>query len=98
MNVTEINMSELGRDIDLPNAKLAYTIINRLLEHNDALTDLIALMAQALDEDTQRALTATPPWTKYLDARRELDATRQQIEKFTAEMQKLETGETAPNK
>ena len=34
------------RDIDLPNAKLAYTIIQRLLQHNEAVTDLVALMAQ----------------------------------------------------
>ncbi|MEP6925831.1 MAG: hypothetical protein ABI954_15295 [Pyrinomonadaceae bacterium] len=89
MNVTEINMAGY-KDIDLPNAKLAYTIINRLLEHNEAVTDLIALMAQVLDEDTQKALTDTPPWTKYLDSRRELDTTRQQIEKFTEELKKLE--------
>ncbi len=82
-------MSDI-RDLDLQNARLAYTIIQRLLEHNDAITDLVALMAQVLDEDTKHALTNTPQWTKYLEARRELDITRQQIEKFTEELQKLE--------
>ncbi len=77
-------------DLDLPNAKLAYTIIARLLEHNEALSDLIALMAQVLDDDTQKALTDTPPWEKYLDSRRELETTRLQIEKFAAELKKLE--------
>jgi hypothetical protein len=89
MNVTQMNTSDV-RDLDLPNAKLAYTIINRLLEHNETLSDLLALMAQVLDEDSQKALTATPPWQKYLDSRRELDTTRQQIEKFTEELKKLE--------
>ena len=32
MNVAQINMDEL--DIDLPNAKLAYTIIQSLLQSN----------------------------------------------------------------
>ena len=88
MNVAQTNKNEL--DIDLPNAKLAYTIINRLLEHNETLSDLIALMARVIDEDTQRALTNTPPWTKYLESRRELETTQKQIEKFTEELQKLE--------
>ncbi len=78
------------KDIDLPNAKLAYTIIVRLLEHNEALSDLIALMALVLDDDTQKGLTNTPPWNNYLATRRELDTTRLQIEKFTHELKKLE--------
>ena len=82
-------MSDI-RDLDLQNAKLAYTIIQRLLEHNDSVSDSVALLARAIDEDTQRALTNTPQWTKYLEVRRELDVTRQQIEKFTEELQKLE--------
>ena len=77
-------------DIDLPNARLAYTIIARLLEHNEALSDLVALMAQVLDDETQKALTNTPPWEKYLDSRRELETTRLQIEKFADELKKLE--------
>lgn len=78
------------KDIEISNAKLAYTIIGRLLEHNEALNDLVALMAQVLDEDTQKALTNTPPWTKYLETRRELETTRLQIEKFTDELKKLD--------
>lgn len=89
MNVTELNMSEI-RDLDLQNARLAYTIIQRLLEHNESISDLVALLARALDEDTQRALTNTPQWTKYLESKRELNTTKQQIEKFTEELQKLE--------
>ena len=56
-------MNELT-DIDLPNAKLAYTIIQSLLQSQEALSDLLALMAHALDEDVAKALTNTGEWEK----------------------------------
>lgn len=74
-------MEEL--DIDLPNAKLAYTIIQSLLEGHEALSDLLVLMAHALDEDVTKALTMTGEWQKYLESKRELENTKLQIEKFT---------------
>ena len=77
-------------DIDYPNAKLAYTIIQSLLKNQEALSDLLALMAHALDEDVAKALTNTNEWEKYLEAKRELENTRLQIEKFTEELKKLE--------
>ena len=82
-------MSEL-KDIDLPNAKLAYTIIDSLLSHNEAVSDLLAVMAHVLDEDVAKALTNTGEWEKYLESKRGLDNTKLQIEKFTVELQKLE--------
>ncbi len=88
MNVTQINKNDL--DIDLPNAKLAYTIIQSLLKNQEALSDLLALMAHALDEDVTKALTNTNEWQNYLEAKRELDNTHLQIEKFTEELKKLE--------
>ena len=84
-------MNELN-DIDLPNAKLAYTIIQSLLKNQEALSDLLALMAHALDEDVAKALTNTNEWNHYLYAKRELENTKLQIEKFTEELLKLETG------
>ena len=88
MNVAHIDHNE--SDIDLPNAKLAYTIIQSLLKNNEALGDLLVLMAHALDEDVVKALTATNEWQNYLEAKRELENTRIQIEKFTEELKKLE--------
>jgi len=79
-------------DIDLPNAKLAYTIINGLLESNEALSDLLTLMAHALDEDVTKALTETKQWETYMESRRNLENTKLQIEKFTEELKKLEIG------
>ena len=88
MNAAQIETNDL--DIDLPNAKLAYTIIQSLLDNQEALSDLLALMAHALDEDVAKALTNTNEWSKYLDAKRELENTKLQIEKFTEELKKLE--------
>ncbi|CAN5225485.1 hypothetical protein BH10ACI1_BH10ACI1_24940 [soil metagenome] len=88
MNLSQINENDL--DIDLPNAKLAYTIIQSLLDNQEALSDLLALMAHALDEDVAKALTNTNEWQKYLEAKRELENTKLQIEKFTEELKKME--------
>ena len=88
MNVAQINME--STDIDLPNAKLAYTIIQSLLAANEAVSDLLVVMAHALDEDVTKALTMTGEWQKYLEAKRELENTKLQIEKFTAELKRLE--------
>jgi hypothetical protein len=88
MNVAQINNEEL--DIDLPNAKLAYTIIQSLLQANESLSDLLVVMAHALDEDVTKALTLTGEWQKYLESKRELEMTKEQIEKFTEILKRLE--------
>jgi hypothetical protein len=88
MNIAQVNMDEL--DIDLPNAKLAYTIIQSLLQANEALSDLLVVMAHALDEDVTKALTMTGEWQKYLESKRNLEMTKEQIEKFTEQLRKLE--------
>jgi hypothetical protein len=81
-------MDEL--DIDLPNAKLAYSIIQSLLDGHEALSDLLVVMSHALDEDTLKALTGTNEWQSYLDSKRTLEATKLQIEMFTDELKRLE--------
>ena len=77
-------------DIDLPNAKLAYSIVQSLLEAHEALSDLLVVMSHALDEDTLKALTATAEWQNDLESKRNLESTRAQVELFTAELRKLE--------
>ena len=71
----------MSEDLDLQQAQLAYSIIERLLEHTRVVSDLVAVMAQVLDEDTTRALTQTPTWTAYLDSRRSLERTKADVEK-----------------
>jgi hypothetical protein len=78
-------------DLDLPNAKLAYTIIQSLLDGHEALSDLLVVMSHALDEDTLKALTATSEWEKYLESKRNLETTNVQIEKFVNALRALET-------
>lgn len=88
MKVAQINMNE--PDIDLPNAKLAYTIIQSLLDGHEALSDLLVVMSHALDEDTLKALTMTGEWQKYLESKRNLESTHVQVEKFTDALRALE--------
>ena len=88
MDFAQTSKNEM--DIELPNAKLAYTIIQTLLKNQEALSDLLALMAHALDEEVTKALTNTNEWQNYLEAKRELDTAHLQIEKFTEELKKLE--------
>ncbi len=77
-------------DIDLPNAKLAYSIIQSLLDGHEALSDLLVVMSHALDEDTLKALTATNEWESYLESKRNLEIAKSQIEKLTGYLRELE--------
>ncbi len=76
-------------DLDYQPARLAYSIIQSLLEHTRVVSDLIALMAQTLDEDTTKALTQTPVWTAYLDSRRAMERTHADVEKFAEVLKQL---------
>jgi hypothetical protein len=67
---------------DLTPTELAHSIIESLLDHTAVVSDLIALMAQALDQDTTKALTLTPQWQAYLESRRSMERTREEVEKF----------------
>ena len=71
----------MAEDIDFQQARLAFSIIERLIEHTRVVNDLIAMMAQVLDEDTTKALTQTPTWTAYLDSRRAMERTKADVEK-----------------
>jgi len=84
-------MSEAStpKDIDFAQAQLAYSIIDSLVEHTRVVSDLIAMMAQVLDEDTTKALTQTPTWTAYLDSRRSMEKTKADIERFAEILKQL---------
>jgi hypothetical protein len=83
-------MSTDNNDPQIENARLAYTIIQSLLDSHEALSDLLVVMSHALDEDVLKALTGTNEWAKYLESKRNLETTRAQIEKLTDELRKLE--------
>lgn len=84
-----------ARDLDYQQARLAYSIIETLLESTHAANDLIALMAQTLDEDTQHALTSTPVWTAYLESRRGMERARDEMEKLAEAMRHLAEDDAA---
>jgi hypothetical protein len=71
---------------ELDQSELAHSIIESLLEHTTVVSDLIALMAQALDPDTTKALTLTPQWQAYLESRRRMERTQKDVEKFAETM------------
>ena len=87
----------MAEDLDLQQAQLAYSIIERLLEHTRVVSDLVAVMAQVLDEDTTKALTQTPTWTAYLDSRRALEKTKTDVERFAEALTKLTADDTDVN-
>ena len=75
--------------LDNAQARLAFSIIESLLEHNQVVSDLIAMMAQVLDQDTTKALTQTPVWAAYLESRRRLERTRADVDRFADFMKTL---------
>ena len=83
----------MAEDLDFQQARLAYSIIERLIEHNRVVSDLIAMMAQVLDEDMTKGLTQTPTWTAYLDSRRALEKTRADVERFAEILKNLAADE-----
>ena len=71
---------------ELTPTELAHSIIESLLDHTRVVSDLIALMAQTLDQDTTKALTLTPQWQAYLESRRRMEVTREEVDKFAKMM------------
>jgi hypothetical protein len=82
--------NDAPRDLDYEQARLAYSIIQSLIEHTRVVSDLIAVMAQVLDQDTTKALTQTPTWTAYLDSRRSLERTHADVEKFAEILKQMD--------
>lgn len=75
-------------DREPDQTELAHSIIEALLGHTQVVSDLIAVMAQALDPDTTKALTLTAQWQAYLESRRQMEQTRKDVEKFVELMKK----------
>ena len=90
-NVKTTAVVDAAQD-DLTPTELAHSIIESLLDHTRVVSDLIALMAQALDQDTTKALTLTPQWQAYLESRRRMEQTRADVEVF-AELMKRDSTE-----
>ena len=87
MSGEQANHSE-SEGLKPEQAELAHSIIESLLDHTRVVSDLIAVMAQALDSDTTKALTLTAQWQAYLESRRRMERTREDVEKFVETMRK----------
>ena len=81
-----VNSEPDSVESEFTQAELAHSIIESLLDHTRVVSDLIALMAQALDQETTKALVLTPQWNAYLESRRKLETTRSDVEKFVEEL------------
>jgi hypothetical protein len=88
--MADASENESKPDLDFEQARLAYSIIESLIEHTRVVNDLVATMAQVLDEDTTRALTQTPNWIAYLESRRVMERTRADVEKFADVLHRLQ--------
>ena len=82
-------MSE-EKENEIENSKLAYTIIQSLLNANEALSDLLVVMSHAMDEDVIKAITNTGEWESYLESKRNLEVTKGQIETYTSYLSEME--------
>jgi hypothetical protein len=90
MSDDETNIANEPPEPQLDQAELAHSIIESLLDHTHVVSDLIAVMAQALDPDTTKALTLTAQWQAYLESRRQMEHTRKDVEKFVELMKKAD--------
>ncbi len=84
-------MTNDSENPQIENLKLAYTIIQSLLNANEALSDLLVVMSHAMDEDVIKAMTNTSEWEAYLESKRNLETTKEQIGVFTETLKALET-------
>jgi len=86
-----VNSEPDSVESEFTQAELAHSIIESLLDHTRVVSDLIALMAQALDQETTKALVLTPQWNAYLESRRKLESTRSDVEKFVEAVKRSAT-------
>lgn len=76
-------------DLDWATAEDAYHIINILLLHVEASSDLIAAMASVLGESATKGLIETPAWVNYMSTRRSMEHLKVKIEQFSLTMVEL---------
>ncbi len=84
-------MTNDSENPQIESLKLAYTIIQSLLNANEALSDLLVVMSHAMDEEVIKAMTNTSEWETYLESKRNLETTKEQIGMFTEALKASET-------
>lgn len=74
---------------NLETAESAYVVISRYVEHTQVSGFIIAMLAGALGEERLEFLVQSEHWQKYMASKRELDASKEDIQKladFIAQM------------
>jgi len=75
-------MSESESNWNLETAEAAYVVISRYVEHTQASGFIIAMLAGALGEERLEFLVQSEHWQKYMASRRELEASKEDIQKL----------------
>lgn len=82
-------MSELESNWNLETAESAYVVISRYVEHTQISGIIIAMLAGALGEEKLDFLVNSEHWQKYMASRRELDASKEDIENLAEIIERL---------
>ena len=82
-------MNEPDNRWNLAAAESAYLVISRYVEHTQVSGIIIAMLAGALGEEKLEFLVNSEHWQKYLASRRELDASKEDIQKLAEVIERL---------
>lgn len=74
---------------DLEYAESAYTVISRYVDHVQVSGMLIGLLAARLGEENLGFLLENQTWKDYMNSKRDLEASREDIEGLTKLIAKL---------
>ena len=82
-------MNEADNNWNLEAAESAYVVISRYVEHAQVSGFIIAMLAGALGEERLEFLVQSEHWQKYLASKRELDASKEDIENLASLIERL---------
>ena len=82
-------MSEQDNSWNVEAAESAYVVISRYVEHTQISGIIIAMLAGALGEEKLEFLVNSEHWQKYMASRRELDASKEDIQQLAEVIERL---------
>ena len=82
-------MSEQDNSWNVEAAESAYVVISRYVEHTQVSGIIIAMLAGALGEEKLEFLVNSEHWQKYMASRRELDASKEDIQQLAEVIERL---------
>ena len=82
-------MSEQERNWNLATAETAYITISRYVEHTQISGIIIAMLAGAVGEERLELLVQSEYWQNYLASKRELEASKADIQTLAEAIERL---------